>query len=175
MDASTLLPFDPSADADGFRGALGTFVTGVTAVTTDSAEGPVAIIANSFASVSLDPPLVLWSPAKSSKRFEHFAESRRFAVHVLAADQRDVCAAILRSKTAIANIPMHFSHCDMPIIEGALATFECNLQAKHDAGDHMIIVGLVTKAHHRIGDPLAFHRGKYGAIHPAESTSSHLN
>ena len=164
MDAGTIQSFDPSADADSFRGALGTFVTGVTVVTTDSPDGPVAIVANSFASVSLDPPLVLWSPAKASKRFEHFAGSRRFAVHVLAADQRDICAAIIASKTAISKVPMHLSHCGMPLIEGALATFECNLEATHDAGDHVIVVGRVTKAHHTGGDPLVFHAGKYGTF-----------
>lgn len=164
MDAGTIASFDPSTDADSFRGALGTFVTGVTVVTTDSPEGPVAMVANSFASVSLDPPLVLWCPAKSSRRFEHFAGSRRFAIHVLASDQRDICAAIIKSKTAISQIPTHKSHCGMPLIDGALATFECNLDATHDAGDHVIIVGHVTKAHHQPGDPLVFHAGKYGAF-----------
>jgi flavin reductase (DIM6/NTAB) family NADH-FMN oxidoreductase RutF len=167
MDAGTIATFDPSTDADSFRGALGTFVTGVTVVTTDSPEGPVAIVANSFASVSLDPPLVLWSPAKGSKRFEHFAGSRRFAIHVLSADQRDVCAAIVRSKTAINDVPTHLSHCGMPIIEGVLATFECNLEATHDAGDHVIVVGRVTKAHHHEGTPLVFHAGKYGTFNEA--------
>lgn len=162
MDTPTLATFNPASDSDSFRGALGSFVTGVTVITTDSPEGPVAIVANSFASVSLDPPLVLWSPAKSSKRFEHFAGSRRFAVHVLAADQRDICAAIIASKTAINKVPTHKSHCGMPIIEGALATFECNLHATHDAGDHVIVVGEVTKCHHKGGDPLVFHAGKYG-------------
>lgn len=164
MDGQTPTTFDPSTDPDSFRGALGTFVTGVTVVTTDSPEGPVAIVANSFASVSLDPPLVLWSPAKSSKRFAHFAGSRRFAVHILAADQRDICNQIIQSKTAISNIPMHLSHCGMPIIEGALAAFECNLEATHDAGDHVIVVGRVMKAHHGGGDPLVFHGGTYGAF-----------
>lgn len=164
MDAGTPATFDPSTDSDSFRGALGSFVTGVTIVTTDSPEGPVAIVANSFSSVSLDPPLVLWSPAKSSKRFALFAGSRRFAIHVLGADQRDICAAIVRSKTAINDVPTHKSHCGMPIIEGALATFECNLEATHDAGDHVIIVGRVTKAHHQGGDPLVFHAGLYGTL-----------
>ena len=162
MDAGTIATFDPSTDSDSFRGALGTFVTGVTIVTTDSREGPMAIVANSFASVSLDPPLVLWSPAKSSRRFEHFAGSRRLAINVLGKDQRDICAAVAKSKTAIKDVPTHLSHCGMPLIDGALATFECNLHATHDAGDHVIIVGLVTKAHHRMGDPLVFHGGKYG-------------
>ena len=164
MDAGTIATFDPSTDSDSFRGALGTFVTGVTIVTTDSPEGPMAIVANSFASVSLDPPLVLWSPAKSSRRFEHFAGSRRFAINVLSTEQRDICAAVAKSKTAIRDVPTHLSHCGMPLIDGALATFECNLHATHDAGDHVIIVGLVTKAHHRTGDPLVFHGGRYGAF-----------
>lgn len=164
MNTAAPATFDPGTDSDSFRAALGSFVTGVTVVTTDSPEGPVAIVANSFASVSLDPPLVLWSPAKSSRRFEHFAGSRRFAVHVLAADQRDVCNAIIGSKTAINQVPTHLSHCGMPIVEGALATFECSLEATHDAGDHVIIVGRVTRAHHGGGDPLVFHGGKYGAF-----------
>ena len=167
MDAGTIATFDPSTDSDSFRGALGTFVTGVTIVTTDSPEGPMAIVANSFASVSLHPPLVLWSPAKSSRRFEHFAGSRRFAINVLGKDQRDICAAVAKSKTAIKDVPTHLSHCGMPLIDGALATFECNLHSTHDAGDHVIIVGLVTKAHHRMGDPLVFHGGKYGEFHPS--------
>jgi len=164
-DAHPTPAFDPSSDADSFRAALGTFVTGVTVVTTDGPDGPVAIVANSFASVSLDPPLVMWSPAKESRRFEHFNGSRRFAVHVLAADQLDICNKILASKIAISKVPTRLSHCGMPIIEGALATFECNLEATHDAGDHTIIVGRVTKAHHNGGDPLVFHGGKYGAFH----------
>lgn len=164
MDAGTLASFDPSADAHSFRGALGSFVTGVTVVTTDSPEGPVAIVANSFASVSLDPPLVLWSPAKHTMRFEHFAGSRRYAINVLSAQQRDVCAAVLKSKMAVKDIPHHLSHCGIPIIDNALACFECSLETTHDAGDHVIVVGRVTKAHHRSGDPLVFHGGTYGAF-----------
>ncbi|WP_394152892.1 flavin reductase family protein [Loktanella salsilacus] len=164
MEAGTLQSFDPAADPASFRGALGSFVTGVTVVTTDSPEGPVGIVANSFASVSLDPPMVLWSPAKSSSRFDHFAAAPRFVIHVMAADQRDICAAIIASKTAVADIPMEVSSCGMPVIKGALATFECELAASHDAGDHVIVVGRVTKAHHAGGEPLAFHAGSYGAV-----------
>ena len=164
MDAGPIASFDPSSDPDSFRGALGAFATGVTVITTDSPEGPVGIVANSFASVSLDPPLVLWSPAKSSRRFEHFAGSRRFAIHVMGADQKDICTAIIKSKSAVAELPTHSSHCGMPLIDGALATFECNLEATHDAGDHVIIIGRVTKAHHKGGDPLVFFGGKYGAF-----------
>ena len=164
MDGSLMTAFDPSTDALAFRQALGSFTTGVTIITTDSAEGPVAIVANSFASVSLDPPLVLWSPAKSSRRFEHFAGSRRFAIHVMSADQEDICREVIASKTAINQIPHTLSHCGMPLIIGALATFECSLDATHDAGDHVIIVGRVTRAHHQSGTPLTFHAGQYGTL-----------
>lgn len=164
MNAIPMHPFDPSLNADKFRGALGAFATGITVVTTDSDVGPVAMVANSFASVSLDPPLVLWSPAKASRRFTYFAAAPRFAIHVLAADQRDICTAIVGSLTAIREVPMHRSACGMPMIDGALASFECSLEARHDAGDHVIIVGRVLKAHGRAGKPLVFHAGKYGEL-----------
>lgn len=157
-------PFDPATDATRFRAALGSFVTGVTVVTTDTPEGPVGIVANSFASVSLDPPLVLWCPAKSSKRFEHFAGARRYAIHVLSTDQQDICQKVIEAKTAISQISTTSSHCGIPLIEGAVASFECTLEANHDAGDHLIVVGRVTKTHHRGGTPLVFLNGSYGSF-----------
>ena len=159
--------FDPARDAGGFRGALGAFATGVTVVTTNSAIGPVGIVANSFASVSLDPPLVLWSPAKASHRFKYFAGAKRFAIHVLAAEQRDICNAVLQSKTAICDLPSQPSQSGIPLIANALATFECEFEFNKDAGDHVIVVGRVTKAHHRSGEPLVFNKGQYGRFHQA--------
>jgi flavin reductase (DIM6/NTAB) family NADH-FMN oxidoreductase RutF len=131
-------------------------------VTADSPEGPVALVANSFASVSLDPPLVLWSPAKASNRFSHFAKADKFAIHILCADQRDVCAAVVRSKFAVRDFSSNTNADSVPIIDEALAVFECNLAATHDAGDHVIVVGQVTKAHQEAGDPLVFQGGNYG-------------
>lgn len=163
MSAGTT-SFDPTDNIDDFRTALGSFVTGVTVVTTDSPEGPVGITANSFASVSLDPPLVLWSAAKSSKRFEHFVGSRRFAIHILASDQKDICDGFTQSKTAFNDIEWHESGSGIPLITGALATFECNLEATHDAGDHAIVVGRVTRAHFSSGAPLVFKGGVYGTF-----------
>lgn len=162
ISAGNLTNFDPASDAGSFRRALGTFVTGVTLITTDSAEGPVGIVANSFASVSLDPPLILWSPAKASARFHHFTQSERFVVHILSAGQRDLCNAVARSKTAINDVPTQQSQHGLPLIPGALATFECKRHAIHDAGDHVIVVGLVTQCSHEAGDPMVFHGGKYG-------------
>ncbi len=154
--------FTPDTDAIAFRAALGAYPTGVTIITTMTPEGPMGITANSFASVSLDPPLVLWSPSRSSHRFEHFARAPRFAIHVLASDQRHVCDGFIRSKTAFDGLDWTPSHAGVPLITGALATFECNFEAAHEAGDHDIVIGRVTRAHHRAGLPLVFHGGDYG-------------
>ena len=98
--------FDPAADPRAFRAALGSFATGITVVTTRTPDGtPVGITANSFASVSLDPPLVLWSPARASRRFPAFAEARRFAIHVLAHDQQAVCDAFVRAAQGFDAVP----------------------------------------------------------------------
>ena len=165
MTTLTTVSFDPAIDAMGFRRALGSFATGVTVVTTVTDDGPMAIVANSFASVSLDPPLVLWSPAKNTARFHLFADARRYAINVLSASQRDVCSAVLGARTALSEIPHRLGENGCPIIADALASFECHRVTAHDAGDHIIVVGEVSKAQHRPGDPLVFHGGSYGAFH----------
>ena len=157
---------DPSDDSRGFRTALGAFATGVTVVTTLTPEGPVGITANSFSAVSLDPPLVLWSPDKGSRRFEHFAYAERYAVHVLASDQQAVCDGFMKSKTAFDGLGWHQNHAGVPILDGALAVYECNFEARHDAGDHAIVLGRVTKLRRREGAPLVFHAGRYGTFQP---------
>lgn len=156
---------NPMDDAAGFRAALGRFTTGVTIITTTTEDGPVGIVANSFASVSLDPPLVLWSPAKASFRFKDFAQAPHFAIHVLGADQQELSSQVLAAKTAVADAPMTLSAKGVPLLSGALATFECDLEASHDAGDHVILVGRVSAVHHSEGSPLVFHGGKYGSFH----------
>jgi len=166
-DPRDLRIFAPAEDALAFRQALGSFATGVTVITTNSAEGPMGITANSFASVSLDPPLVLWSPAKASHRFPHFATASRFAVHVLDADQKHIGDGFIRSKTAFDGVEWTPSHAGVPLITGVLACFECNLVATHDAGDHMIIIGHVTRVQSRDGAALVFQGGRYGSFAPA--------
>lgn len=157
-------PFSPDADNKAFRNALGSFPTGVTIVTTDSPEGPVGITANSFASVSLDPPLVLWSPAKSSHRHEHFGSALRFAIHVLSESQLDICQSFTKSKAAFADLDWTTSPSGIPLINGVSACFECNLETTYDAGDHTIVVGRVIRAHHEGGNPLVFHAGQFGRV-----------
>lgn len=159
--AETFLPDD---DTRGFRDALGAFATGVTIVTTRGPEGPVGITANSFASVSLDPPLVLWSPAKASSRYAFFERAPFFAIHVLAEDQKDIADAFTRSKDAFAGLDWTPDAQDVPLISGCLARFDCALQIAHDAGDHLIVVGRVLRGIRRAGAPLLFQGGRFGGF-----------
>ncbi len=153
--------FDPITDPRAFRTALGSFATGVTLITVPSPDGPIGIIANSFASVSLDPPLVLWSPAKSANRFKYFTGAPHFAIHVLDADQQDLCNSFVKNKSAFDGFDWVTGAQDVPHIRGCLARFECTLDAEHDAGDHTIIVGRVTGASTREGTPLMFQGGRF--------------
>lgn len=153
--------FDPLTDARAYRAALGAFATGVTVVTVPSTDGPVGITANSFASVSLDPPLVLWSPAKASKRFDYFAQAPHFAIHVLDSSQKSICDAFTRDKHAFDGIDWCEGAQGVPDIRGCLARFDCSLSAKHDAGDHVIIVGRVNHVSFRAGQPLMFQAGRF--------------
>jgi len=155
--------FDP-ADADGrtFRDALGRYATGVTVITCATPTGPLGITANSFASVSLEPPLVLWSPAKSSSRYPFFMAAERFAIHVLGAEQIALCDAFARTGDAFDAFEWHHGPQDVPLIEGCLSRFECRQIAAHDAGDHSVLLGHVERVTTRIGAPLLFHTGQYG-------------
>jgi len=155
--------FTPGLDtARAFRDALGCFATGVTIVTCKTENGPMAIAANSFSSLSLDPALVLWSPAKSSRRFPAFQAAKHYAIHVLTADQIALCQTFARDGTAFDGVPWTNGAHDVPLLEGCLARFECAQHAVHDGGDHVIIVGEVTQAEVSVGDPLVFSKGSYG-------------
>ena len=158
---ATMNGFAPQDDPQAYRDALGAFATGVTVVTTDSGDGPIGITANSFASVSLDPPLVLWSPAKSSKRFDYFATAPHFAIHVLDGHQREVCDGFTRDKAAFDGLDWDLDDNNTPLISGCLARFECTLEASHDAGDHVILIGRVKRAAFRSGMPLLFQAGRF--------------
>lgn len=151
-----------------FREALGRFATGVTVVTCGSPEGPLGITANSFASVSLDPPLVLWSPARASRRFAAFEAAERFAVHVLGADQTAICRAFVNDGLgAFRTVRWSPGAGDVPRIDGCLARFDCARHASHDGGDHAIIVGRVLHCEVAEGAPLVFSQGVYGRFSKA--------
>lgn len=150
------------------RDAFGHFATGVTVVTTMTKAGPMAITANSFASISLDPPLVMWAPGRHARRFRHFEEAEHYAIHVLAADQDSLCFAVAKDATALTDVPHHHSPEGVPLIDGCLACFECRREASHEGGDHLLVIGRVLRAEmqqHR--DALAFFRGKMQRIRSA--------
>jgi flavin reductase (DIM6/NTAB) family NADH-FMN oxidoreductase RutF len=154
------LPFTP----DDFRAALGQFATGVTIVTARDAEGKlVGLTANSFNSVSLAPPLVLWSLARQSTSMPGFLSARHYAVNVLAADQR-----LLAERFARKGIDRFEGTCwrpgltGAPVIDGAVAVFECVHRSQYDEGDHVIFVGQVQHCRRRVGaKPLLFHGGRF--------------
>jgi len=143
------------------RDALGRFATGVTVVTTMSARGPLGITANSFASVSLDPPLVLWSPARKSSRFAAFEAASHFAVHVLAADQREIAQHFARIGDGFERFGFAPGLGEAPLLGGCAARLECRHAAQFDGGDHLICVGEVLRLAHADRPPLLFHRGAY--------------
>ena len=149
-------------DPRAFREALGKFATGVTIVTCHSQIGPLGITANSFASVSLDPPLVLWSPARASKRFQAFETADHFAIHILGKHQHHCCRAFATVGDDFSEFDWQPSDRNVPLINDCLARFECERHAVHDGGDHAIIVGRVTAATVSDGDPLVFSEGEYG-------------
>lgn len=154
---------DPS-DTRSLRDAFGQFATGVTIVTCDSDEGPVSITANSFSSISLDPALVMWAVDRNSRRFGFFEGAERFAIHVLSAAQLDLCNACAKDAFALRDIAHEVGTGGVPLLEGALARFECTLSATHEAGDHVIIVGQVERVTMTDGDVLAFWNGKLGNV-----------
>ena len=144
------------------RDALGRFATGVTVVTAATLDGPVGITVNSFASVSLDPPIVLWSIGRHSKRFAAFAGCRHFAVHVLGAEQLDLGRRFARSGPAFDGLDHVLNDDGVPLLPGCLSRFECARMEGHDGGDHLIVVGRVAAAALRDGEPLLFAGGGYG-------------
>ena len=149
-----------------FRDALGAFATGVTVVTARSPAGPIGITANSFASLSLDPPLVLWSPARFSQRFPVFVEASHFAIHVLAEEQSDLGNHFARQGHDFGLPDVTINAQGVPILPGCLAVFECSREAVHEGGDHAIVVGRVLAARHRAGAPLVFSAGRFGRFNP---------
>lgn len=147
------------------RNAFGRFATGVTVVTCNTPNGPIGMTANSFSSISLDPPLVMWAPAKKSARFEHFDRATHFAVHILDAGQHQLCQDFAKRSDAFENVDHGFNDIGVPLIDHCLARFECSTHSSHAAGDHQIIVGEVLRAQMRDGDALAFYAGQFGEIH----------
>jgi len=160
-----MMQFSPdSATELQYREALGRFATGVTVVTCRAAIGPLGITANSFSSLSLDPPLILWAPSRASKRFPAFESAQHFAVHVLAEDQHGLCRAFARNGTQFEGVDWRAGDNEVPVLDGCLTRFDCTRHATYDGGDHAIIVGRVSAVATGPGNPLIFANGVYGGV-----------
>jgi len=162
MQQAAFDAFVPSAETSRrFRDALGCFASGVTVVTAASAQGGIGMTANSFSSVSMEPPLVMWCPAKASSRYRVFSQATHFAIHVLAADQENIARAFAASATAFEAVDMRRTEHGVPVFDDCLARFDCKTQAFHDAGDHSIMLGHVEEGRFRSGSPLIFSQGVF--------------
>lgn len=145
------------------RDAFGSFMTGVTVVTTCKEDGtPLGFTANSFASVSLDPALLLVSIAKTSSNYHNFANTTHFAINILAEEQKDVSNTFARpSEDRFANISWSKSTCQNPLIDHVSAWFDCTTYQVVDAGDHAILIGKVEDFASTGFAGLGYYRGGY--------------
>ena len=163
------ITFHPDTAEDRLlREALGRFATGVTVVTAMTPEGPIGMTVNSFTSVSLRPPLVLWCPARVSKRHDLFAAAPQWSVHILASAQLETCLRFTRGGVGFDGLEPAFGPEGVPILPGAAARFDCSAHALHDGGDHSILVGRVARV--TVAGPaaevLTFAAGRFGRFLP---------
>lgn len=158
--ASAAAPFS----AEDFRAALGQFTTGVTIVTASAPDGRLlGLTANSFNSVSLSPPLVLWSLSNQSSSMPGFRAASHYAINVLAADQRLLAERFSRKGLdRFEGVAWRAGLTGAPVIDGAVAVFECRNRSQHAEGDHLIFVGEVAHCRRRVGAaPLVYHGGRF--------------
>jgi flavin reductase (DIM6/NTAB) family NADH-FMN oxidoreductase RutF len=154
----------PTFSAQEFRAALGMFATGVTIVTARAADGHViGLTASSFNSVSLTPPLVLWSLSRAAASMAVFSAGSHYAINVLAADQKALAERFAtRGADRWQGVTFDAGAGGAPLLHGAAATFECFNRSRYEEGDHVIFVGEVERCTHRDGAvPLLFHGGRY--------------
>ncbi len=146
-----------------FRDALAQFATGVTVIAAPAAGGRyVGFTANSFNSVSLSPPLVLWSLNRRASNLATFESARRYAINVLARDQVEIAHRFSRPHAdRFDGVPFRLGAAGAPLIEGCVAWFECLHHAQYPAGDHIVFIGEVETCERRSGDGLVFHHGRY--------------
>lgn len=147
------------------RQCLGKFATGVAIVTCHGAKGPCGITANSFSSVSLEPPLVLWNIAKVSDSLQAYLDAGYFAINILSAGQRDLSSHFAQSDhTLFDTIEYQTNGNNVPLLPHSIACFECRTQQIHDCGDHFIIIGEIESYRSGGGEPLIFYAGQYTSL-----------
>ncbi|HEV7326142.1 MAG TPA: flavin reductase [Bosea sp. (in: a-proteobacteria)] len=150
-------------DPRAFRKCLGQFATGVTVVTAEVGGERFGVTANSFSSLSIDPPLIMWAIGRNSRSFEAFKAARHFAVHILSAGQIATSQCFSSSRTdKFSGIPNAPGKTGAPTLEGALGLIECRTENIIEAGDHVLIIGHVVHFVQGEGEPLVFSQGRYG-------------
>ena len=162
---------DPQALADArqFRDVLGRFASGVTVVTSMSGDTPVGMTCQSFCSVSLSPPLVLFCPAKTSRAWPAIRQAGFFCVNLLAADQSEISNGFaMRGEDKYAGVAWSPAKTGAPLLDGVVGYVDCTIERVHEAGDHYVVIGRVQdlgfgeSGRDCVADPLTFYRGKYG-------------
>jgi 3-hydroxy-9,10-secoandrosta-1,3,5(10)-triene-9,17-dione monooxygenase reductase component len=161
----------PIVDPGSMREVLGHFASGVTVVTAVTAEGPIGFTCQSFSSLSLDPPLVAFAPARSSRTWPRLREIGRFCVNVLSEGQDDVSQNFARSvPDRFAGVPWNPSAHGAPVLDDVVAWIDGELWAEYDGGDHTIVVARVLDlGAHPDRRPLLYHRGAYGLLRHGEA------
>jgi len=156
-------------DARALRKALGSYTTGVTVITTRTSDGVTAgLTINSFASVSLDPPLVLWSLSLHSPSLPAFQNCSHYAINVLAQDQQALSQRFAATRTdKFAGLDFTLGAVGAPLLPGCCAWFECRNEAHHAGGDHLIFVGQVEGYARSDQPPLVFQGGQYHQLGPS--------
>ncbi len=154
---------NPKLDLSAYRRGLGQFATGVTVITAQANGQMGGLTANSFTSVSLDPPLVLWSIKYDSDSFSVFKNCTHFAINVLSSEQIDISKRFARSGgDKFSDVDWHSGLGGSPILNGAIAVFQCRREAEYPGGDHLMFLGQVERFNHLHGEPLLFVQGRYG-------------
>jgi flavin reductase (DIM6/NTAB) family NADH-FMN oxidoreductase RutF len=159
----------PSFSTREFRASLAMFATGVTIVTARAASGElIGLTANSFNSVSLEPPLVLWSLARAAGSLPALSTGSHYAINILAADQKELAERFAAKRDGRwAGVAWTEGAGGAPLLTGAAAVFECFNRSRYEEGDHVIFVGEVERCKHRAGAaPLLFHGGRFYTEHP---------
>jgi flavin reductase (DIM6/NTAB) family NADH-FMN oxidoreductase RutF len=162
--ARTARAAPPAFGADDFRAALAMFATGVTIVTARGPGGePIGLTANSFNSVSIDPPLVLWSLSRQAGSMAAFERGSHYAINILAADQHALAERFAsKDVNRFEGVAFQPGASSVPLLDGAAAIFECFNRSRYEEGDHVIFVGEVERCVRRDGaHPLIFHGGRY--------------
>ncbi|MGV6840477.1 MAG: flavin reductase family protein [Planktomarina sp.] len=152
-------------DQKEYRMALGGFPTGVCIISAYDPKGePIGITANSFTSVSMDPPLLLWCPSKSSSRHDIFASASHFAINVLAHEDEALAKAVAKNGYAIKETALVGGNVKTPVLQNSVCVFECKQHATHTAGDHTIVVGEVQTFKHTPQPALLFSNGSFRSL-----------